>query len=134
MKHEISAMLADGSGAIVNVSSIYGYKPSDIGHAPYSASRFGAISLTKSAAVDYGQTSIRVNAVAPGFTRSEMVDPTRPGAAERYRLLAARHSSMNHLGEAEEVASAIVWLCSESVSFINGAVLAVDGGSATRFY
>jgi NAD(P)-dependent dehydrogenase (short-subunit alcohol dehydrogenase family) len=107
MKHEIPAMLANGGGAIVNVASIYGCKPSDIGHAPYSASKFGVVGLTKSAAVDYGQTSIRINAVAPGFTRSEMVDPARPGAAERYKVLTARHSGMNRLGEAEETANAI---------------------------
>jgi NAD(P)-dependent dehydrogenase (short-subunit alcohol dehydrogenase family) len=134
MKHEIPAMLANGSGAIVNVASIYGSKPSDIGHAPYATSKFGVVGLTQSAAADYGQTSIRINAVAPGFTRSEMVNPDRPGAAERYKALTARHSSMNRLGEAEEAANAIVWLCSDSASYVNGAVLAVDGGSATRMY
>ena len=134
MKHEIPAILANGGGAIVNVASIYGYKPSDIGHAPYSVSKFGVIGLTQSAAVDYGQTAIRINAVAPGFTRSEMVNPERPGAADRYKLLAARHSAMNRLGDAEETAKAITWLCSDSASFVNGAVLTVDGGHTTRLY
>jgi len=134
MKHEIPAMLANGGGAIVNVSSIYGFKPSDLGHAPYSTSKHGVIGLTRAAAVDYGQMSIRVNAVAPGFTQSEMVDPGKPGAAERYKIATARHSSVNRLGEADEVASAIVWLCSQSASFVNGAVLAVDGGGTTRLY
>jgi A-factor type gamma-butyrolactone 1'-reductase (1S-forming) len=134
MKHEIPAMLANGGGAIVNVASIYGNKPSDMGHAPYAASKHGVVGLTKSAAADYGQMAIRINAVAPGFTRSEMVDPDRPGAAERYKVLTERHSSMKRLGRAEETASAIVWLCSEDASFVNGAVLAVDGGSATRIY
>ncbi len=132
MKYEIPAMLANGGGAIVNVASIYGTKPSDIGHAPYSTSKFGVIGLTQSAAVDYGQKSLRINAVAPGFTRSEMVDPNHPGAAERYQVLTARHSGMNRLGKAEETANAIVWLCSDSASFVNGAVLSVDGGGATR--
>jgi NAD(P)-dependent dehydrogenase (short-subunit alcohol dehydrogenase family) len=130
MKHEITAMLSSGGGAIVNVASIYGYKPSDMGHAPYATSKHAVIGLTKSAAVDYGQKSIRINAVAPGFTRSEMVNPERPRAAEHYKMLTARHSSMNRLGTADEAANAIVWLCSDKASFVNGAVLAVDGGSA----
>ncbi|GAB2563511.1 SDR family oxidoreductase [Dyella jejuensis] len=134
MKHEIPAMLATGSGAIVNVASIYGTKPSDIGHSSYSASKFGVIGLTQSAAADYGQMSLRINAVAPGFTVSEMVDPERPGAAERYHTLTARHCGMNRFGEAQETANAIVWLCSEYASFINGVVLSVDGGGATRLY
>ncbi len=134
MKHEIHAMLANKSGAIVNVASIYGCKPSDVGHAPYATSKFGVVGLTKSAAADYGQMAIRINAVAPGFTVSEMVNPDRPGAAEGYKALVARHSGMNRLGKAEETANAIVWLCSESASYVNGAVLAVDGGSATRLY
>ena len=134
MKHEIHAMLANGSGAIVNVASIYGSKPSDIGHAPYATSKFGVVGLTRSAAADYGQMAIRINAVAPGFTASEMVNPVLPGAAERYKALVARHSGMNRLGKAEETANAIVWLCSGSASYVNGTVLAVDGSSATRLY
>lgn len=134
MKHEIPAMLASGGGAIVNVASIYGLKPSDVGHSTYAASKHGVIGLTRSAAADYGQCALRVNAVAPGFTRSEMVDPGRPGGAEHYARMVARHSGMNRLGEAAEAANAIVWLCSAEASYVNGAVLAVDGGSATRLY
>lgn len=134
MKHEIPAMLANGSGAIVNVASIYGLKPSDIGTSTYATSKFGVVGLTQSAAADYGQRSIRINAVAPGFTRSEMVDPTQPAAAERYRMLTSRHSGMKRLGDATETANAIVWLCSQAASYVNGAVLPVDGGGATRLY
>jgi A-factor type gamma-butyrolactone 1'-reductase (1S-forming) len=134
MKHEIPALLAAGGGAIVNVASIYGLKPSDIGHASYATSKFGVVGLTQSAASDYGQMGLRINAIAPGFTRSEMVDPDRPGAAERYRALTARHCGMNRLGRADEPAAAIAWLCSEAASYVNGAVLSVDGGGATRMY
>jgi NAD(P)-dependent dehydrogenase (short-subunit alcohol dehydrogenase family) len=116
------------------VASIYGLKPSDIGHASYATSKFGVVGLTQSAACDYGQRGLRINAVAPGFTRSEMVDTERPGAAERYRALVARHSGMNRLGHAYEPAGAIVWLCSSAASYVNGAVLAIDGGGATRMY
>ncbi|MDH5834627.1 SDR family NAD(P)-dependent oxidoreductase [Luteimonas kalidii] len=134
MKHEIPAMLVSGGGAIVNVASIYGLKPSDVGHGPYATSKHGVVGLSRSAATDYGQMSLRINAVAPGFTRSEMVDPRRPGGAEHYGRMVARHCALNRLGEAEEAARAIVWLCSAEASYVNGAVLSVDGGSATRMY
>lgn len=134
MKHQIPAMLAGGGGVIVNVASIYGLKPSDVGHSTYAASKHGVVGLTRSAAADYGQQALRVNAVAPGFTRSEMVDPQRPGAAEHYARMVARHSGMRRLGEAHEAANAIVWLCSDEAGYVNGAVLEVDGGGATRMY
>jgi NAD(P)-dependent dehydrogenase (short-subunit alcohol dehydrogenase family) len=134
MKYQIPAMLAAGRGAIVNIASIYGLKPADCGHVPYGASKHGVIGLTTGAACDYGQTPIRINAVAPGFTHSEMVDVNRPGAAPNYRKLVARHSGMNRLGNADETANAIAWLCSDEASYVNGAVLTVDGGGATRIY
>ncbi len=134
MKYEIPAMLKHGKGAIVNVSSVYGYKPSDIGHAPYCVSKFGVIGLTKSAALDYAQQGIRVNAVSPGFAHSEMVDPAVDASPELMKALVQRHSAMNRLGEADEVAEAIVWLCSDAARFVNGAVLAVDGGETSRLY
>jgi NAD(P)-dependent dehydrogenase (short-subunit alcohol dehydrogenase family) len=134
MKYQIPAILKQGGGAIVNVSSIYGLKPSDIGHAAYCASKFGVVGLTRTAAIDYAQAGLRVNAVAPGLTRSEMVDPDRPGSAERYRQMLPRHSAMARLGEADEVGKAVVWLCSDAASFVNGAVLRIDGGETTRMY
>lgn len=134
MKYEIPAMLRSGAGAIVNISSIYGFKGSDLGHAPYAASKFGVIGLTKSAAIDYGQRGIRINAVAPGFTHSEMVDPYVEAAPEFMNTIIHRHSAMNRLGHAEETAEAIVWLCSDAARFVNGAVLPVDGGSTAKLY
>ena len=131
MKYEIRAMLKTGKGAIVNVSSIYGLKPSDVGHAPYCASKFGVIGLSKSAAVDYGLAGIRVNVVAPGFTHSEMVDPAFESAPEFAQAILRKHSGMRRLGDAEESAEAMVWLCSDAASFINGAVLPVDGGATS---
>ena len=79
MKYEIPAMIAGGSGSIVNVSSIYGHKPSPLGHAPYSATKHGVIGLTRSAAIDYAAQRLRCNVVAPGFTLSEMVGPRTTG-------------------------------------------------------
>jgi NAD(P)-dependent dehydrogenase (short-subunit alcohol dehydrogenase family) len=134
MKYEIRAMLHQGKGAIVNISSIYGLKPSDIGHAPYCASKFALIGLSKTAAIDYAQQGIRVNVVAPGFTHSEMVDPYVESAPEVVNALVRRYSALNRLGDAAEVAEAITWLCSDAARFVNGAVLSVDGGDTSRLY
>jgi NAD(P)-dependent dehydrogenase (short-subunit alcohol dehydrogenase family) len=134
MKYEIPAMLAQGRGAIVNLSSIFGLKPSDVGHAAYCTSKFGVIGLSKTAAIDYGQLGLRINVVAPGLTKSGIVHPETAEAVERYRVLAAKYSAMNRLGEATETAEAITWLCSDAASFVNGAVLNVDGGDTARLY
>lgn len=136
MKFQIPAMLnnAAGAGAIVNVASVYGYKPSPLGHAGYATSKHAVIGLTKSAAIDYAASGLRCNAVAPGFTHSEMVDPYVETAPELMTEVLNRHSAMNRLGEASETAAAIAWLCSDAASFVNGAVLAVDGGDMTRMY
>ena len=134
MKYQIPAMLKQGNGAIVNISSIYGLKPSDVGHAPYCASKFGVIGLSKTAAVDYGQQGIRVNAISPGFTHSEMVDPYLDSDPGLMGALRSRHSAQNRLGDCEEIAEAITWLCSDAARFVNGAVLTADGGDTSRLY
>ena len=134
MKFEIAAMLAGGAGSIVNVSSIYGYKPSPIGHAAYAASKHGVIGLTKSAAIDYARQGLRFNVVAPGFTRSEMVNPDSEGFAGSMGEVISRHSAMDRVGEAHESAAVVAWLCSDAATFVNGAVIAVDGGDMTRMY
>jgi A-factor type gamma-butyrolactone 1'-reductase (1S-forming) len=132
MKFQIPAMLASGSGSIVNVSSIYGYKPSPIGHAPYVASKHAVIGLTKTAAIDYGNQGLRCNVVAPGFTRSEMINPASDDAW--MNEVVGRHSAMNRIGGSDEPAAMIAWLCSDAASFVNGAVMTVDGGDSTRMY
>lgn len=134
MKYQIPALLARGGGAIVNMSSMYGLKPSDLGHAPYCASKFGVIGLSKTAAVDYGDKGIRVNAICPGFTHSEMVDPYVEAAPELMARTIGRHSAMNRLGESDEVAQAAVWLLSGQASFVNGDALLIGGGDTTRLY
>ena len=134
MKHEIPAMLGTGGGAIVNVSSAYGWKPSDIGHAHYCASKFGVIGLSRTAAVDYGQRGIRINVVCPGLTHSEMTAPFITAAPDLIGAMTRRHSAQNRIGEAAEIAAAIVWLCSDAASYVNGAVLPVDGGETTPLY
>ncbi|MCC6154420.1 MAG: SDR family NAD(P)-dependent oxidoreductase, partial [Candidatus Hydrogenedentes bacterium] len=106
MKHEIRAMQKTGKGAIVNVSSVYGYRPSDMGHAPYCASKYGVIGLSKTAAIDYAAAGIRVNVVAPGYTRSEIVDPYLEAAPKLMKILLSRYSSMNRVAESSETAEA----------------------------
>lgn len=134
MKYEIRAMLRQGAGAIVNISSIYGFKANDVGCAPYGTSKFGVIGLSKVGAVDYGQQGIRINVVSPGYTHSEMVDPVVETDPDKMEAAVRRHSGMNRLGHAEETAEAIAWLCSDAASFVNGAVLPVDGGDTTKLY
>jgi NAD(P)-dependent dehydrogenase (short-subunit alcohol dehydrogenase family) len=134
MKYEILAMLKQGVGSIVNISSIYGFKPNDIGAAPYGTSKFGVIGLSKATAVDYAQQGIRVNVVSPGYTHSEIVDPLVEAAPDLMEAVVSRHSAMNRIGESAEVAEAITWLCSDAAAFVSGAVLPVDGGGATRLY
>lgn len=134
LKYEIRAMLEQGGGAIVNISSIYGFKPGDIGHAPYVTSKFGLVGLSKTAAVDYAQQGVRVNVVAPGLTHSEMITPVAEAAPEWMAALVKRHSALDRLGFAEDTAEAIVWLCSDAARFVSGTVLPVDGGGASKLY
>ena len=131
MKHEIRAMLASGGGSIVNISSIYGQKPSDVGHAAYCASKHGLIGLSGTAAVEYAKQGIRVNTVCPGYCHSEMVDPHFEALPELAASVLKRHSAMERLGESAEAAEAMLWFCSDASSFVNGATLAVDGGPTT---
>jgi NAD(P)-dependent dehydrogenase (short-subunit alcohol dehydrogenase family) len=134
MKYEIPAMLKNGGGAIVNVSSAYGQKPSNIGHAAYCATKFAVIGLTKTAAIDYGQQGMRVNAICPGFAHSEMVDPYLRDAPDLMKTVVDQFSASGRVGESDEIADAIAFLCSHSARFVNGAELAVDGGDRVRAY
>ncbi len=134
MKYEIRTMLENGGGSIVNVSSIYGMKPSDVGHSAYCASKHGVIGLSGSAAIDYAKAGIRVNTVCPGYCHSEMVDPHMEAQPELAAALLNRYSASERLGESSEPAEAMAWLCTDAASFINGATITADGGSTTRLY
>ena len=131
MKYEIKAMIQTGGGSIVNISSIYGFKPSDVGHAAYCASKHGLIGLSGTAAVEYAKQGIRVNTVCPGYCHSEMVDPHFEALPDLAGDILKRHSAMERLGESAEAAEAMLWFCSDASSFVNGSVLAVDGGATT---
>jgi NAD(P)-dependent dehydrogenase (short-subunit alcohol dehydrogenase family) len=90
--------------------------------------------LSKTAAIDYGQQGIRVNVVSPGFTHSEMVDPVASSVPDFIKAVSAKYSAQNRLGNPEETATVITWLCSDAASFVNGVVLPVDGGDTSRLY
>jgi len=126
LKYEIPAMLASGGGSIVNIASLSGVR-GEAHQAPYSAAKGGVIALTRSAAAEYAQQGIRVNAVCPGGIRTgALIDYFEkvPGAEEN---TAAVHA-MRRLGEPEEIADAVCYLCSDRASFITGHALNVDGG------
>jgi NAD(P)-dependent dehydrogenase (short-subunit alcohol dehydrogenase family) len=125
LKHEIPAMLKTGGGAIVNSSSIAGLV--GFAMAPiYVASKHAVIGLTKSIALEYAKQNVRVNAVAPGSIETRMLRDFA-SAPEVRQMLEAGHP-MGRIGQPKEVASTVIWLCSDGASFVTGQTLAIDGG------
>jgi NAD(P)-dependent dehydrogenase (short-subunit alcohol dehydrogenase family) len=130
MKHEIPAMLAGGGGAIVNCASIAGLA-GFTGIPAYVASKHGVVGLTKGAALEYARQNIRVNAVCPGVIQTPMIDRfVPPGRAARTALLEGE--PVGRAGTPDEIASAVLWLCSPENSFTTGQAVAVDGGWMAR--
>jgi NAD(P)-dependent dehydrogenase (short-subunit alcohol dehydrogenase family) len=123
MKHQIPAMLAAGGGAIVNMSSTAGLAGAP-GMAAYAAAKHAIIGLTETAALDYGQRGIRVNAIAPG----PILTHNLARANEEARARIGGRLPLHRLGRPEEVAATAVWLCSDQASFITGATIPIDGG------
>lgn len=123
MKYEIEHMLAQGGGAIVNTASVAGLVGLRTAN-NYVAAKHGVVGLTKTAAMEYAPDNIRVNCVNPGYVRTPM---TEPGMAERYEQLMTG-VPMHRLGEPEEIAEAVVWMCSDRASFMTGASNVIDGG------
>jgi NAD(P)-dependent dehydrogenase (short-subunit alcohol dehydrogenase family) len=130
MRQEIPSMLAYGGGAIVNNSSVAGL----VGFAgipAYSASKHGIIGLTKTAALEYATQGIRVNAVCPGVIQTEMITRFTGGdTAIAAQLLETE--PIGRLGTPDEIADAVVWLCSDRAGFVTGQAIAVDGGFVAR--
>lgn len=124
MKHEIPAMLRSGGGSIVNTSSIAG-QVGFAGAAPYAASKFAVIGLTKTAALEYAKQKIRINAVAPGAIDTPMIDRFTQSIPRA--TLESLHP-IGRTGKPEEIAAAVVWLCSNESSFVTGQTLTLDGG------
>ncbi len=130
MKYEIPVMLEQGSGAIVNISSIYGIVGAP-NTAAYTVSKHGVAGLTRVAALDYAKDGIRVNAVGPGFTDTSMVQRVVAANPGIDSVMIAK-TPAGRMGNPAEIAEAIVWLCSDEASFVTGAVLPVDGGMIAR--
>jgi len=125
MKYEIQQMLKQGGGAIVNMASIEGLIAFP-GFAPYVASKHGVNGLTKTAALEGSKQNIRVNSVCPGVVDTPMLDRLRKQVPEYDMLLAI--SPAGRLAQPEEISGAVLWLCSEAASFVNGHTMTVDGG------
>tara|TARA_Y100001935_G_C17304030_1_gene511104 strand:- start:2061 stop:2825 length:765 start_codon:yes stop_codon:yes gene_type:complete len=130
MKHEIQIMLKNGGGNIVNTASVAGLV--GMGYAPaYTASKHGVIGLTKNAALEYAKKNIRINAICPGVVETNMTktaDNQRPGWLEA----TAKLEPIGRVAQPEEMASAVVWLCSDGASYVTGHSMVVDGGFVAR--
>jgi NAD(P)-dependent dehydrogenase (short-subunit alcohol dehydrogenase family) len=126
MRHEIPLMLKQGGGVIVNTSSGAGVK-GFAGQGAYCAAKHGVVGLTKAAALDYAKANIRVNAVCPGIIETPMMDRFSGGTPQgRERVIA--QEPVGRMGKPEEIAAAVVWLCSDAAAFVIGHAMVIDGG------
>lgn len=130
MKYQIQEMLKQQAGVIVNCSSIAGLVGFP-GIPAYVASKHGVLGLTKNAALEYAQMNIRINAVCPGVIQTPMITRFVHGDAQLQRTLESREP-VGRFGKPEEVAEAVVWLCSEKASFVTGHPMVIDGGWVTQ--
>lgn len=130
MRAEIGAMLTSGGGSIVNIASVAGLIGFP-GLSPYVASKHAINGMTKNAALEYGKAGIRVNTICPGGVDTRMLDSLAEQATGGTQTSAQMMDSMHpigRVGKPDEIAEAIVWLCSDKASFVTGANLPVDGG------
>ncbi|NER35283.1 MAG: SDR family oxidoreductase [Oscillatoria sp. SIO1A7] len=123
LKYEIPAMIEQGSGAIVNTASV-GAIVGVVGSPAYSAAKGGIIALMKAAAIEYAKSGIRINAVSPGSIKTKMLDNV---PADLLAQIQAGHP-LGRIGKPEEIAEAVLWLCSDKASFVTGHNLIIDGG------
>ncbi len=126
MKHELPFMLLQGKGAIVNCASVAGLIGLP-GLPAYVASKHGVVGLTKTTALENAKTGIRVNAVCPGVIKTPMVDRVT-GKDKEVEKQYINMEPVGRMGEPEEVAEAVIWLCSDEASFVTGHAMPVDGG------
>jgi NAD(P)-dependent dehydrogenase (short-subunit alcohol dehydrogenase family) len=126
LKYEIAQMLKQGSGSIVNISSTMGFVAFE-NIAPYVVSKHGVIGLTKTAALECAKSGIRVNAVCPGNTHTPIIDRIMEVNPEIIKNL-IDSTPVGRLAKPEEIANAVIWLCSDAASFVTGHSMVVDGG------
>ena len=126
MKYELPLLLKNGGGVIVNTSSGAGVKGIK-GQAAYCAAKHGVIGLTKAAALDYAPSNIRVNAVYPGIIATPMMQRFTGGTREGEQRVIAQEP-VGRMGTPEEIAAAVVWLCSDAAAFVVGHAMVIDGG------
>lgn len=127
MKHELRVMQAQGSGSIINISSTFGHE-GGAGASIYAASKHAVEGLTKSVALEFGASGIRVNAVAPGPIQTPMLDRFTGG--EDVKAYLATLNAQKRIGQPDEIARAVLYLASEDASFVTGHILNVDGGKS----
>jgi NAD(P)-dependent dehydrogenase (short-subunit alcohol dehydrogenase family) len=130
MKYEIPLMLEQGAGAIVNTSSGAGVI-GVAGNSVYTAAKHGVIGLTRAAALEYAAQNVRINAVCPGYIDTPMMTRFTGGTAEG-RARVVSEEPIGRMGTPEEIANAVLWLCSDSASFTVGHALIVDGGQTVQ--
>jgi NAD(P)-dependent dehydrogenase (short-subunit alcohol dehydrogenase family) len=132
MKHEITQMLSQGKGSIVNLASIAGLNGMPWAGA-YAATKHAVAGLTKSAALDHAAQGVRINGVAPGAVKTDIIAAQLEGNDPNYneQTISAMHP-MNRLGRPDEIANGIVWLLSDEASFVTGHIIAIDGGFTAK--
>lgn len=126
MKQEIDLMMKQGGGIIVNTASILGLI-GDWGLSQYCASKHGSLALSKTAALEYADKNIRINTVCPGPIMTEMLEAALPFMPKMLEVMASR-TKLRRVGQPEEIAGAVLWLCSDEAAYMVGKEIAIDGG------